>query len=261
MFLGLQGAFSALLGSAAAATARSALPIAELSRLHEFFGGDASVWDNRPLPQQARSGGTISALSVQIPALEKLAPFLQGPGVTALDLGFGSGVMVAMLLAVAGEGAKVIGVDLADKVPVATRNLLGDPGGSTCPHVPFKEESFSLVAGDAFERLMAWENEGRLFDVVYSGCSMDPGTDQLRLFLGRLKPAGAAVFNLGTPGQQGMYLVAEGGRVCEQLMRVNFMMCESPMTPRTAGPPVPLGPDQLCEWVRTTVWPGGSGDL
>merc|ERR1711972_1080312 len=158
--------------------------------------------------------------------------------------GFGSGVMAAMMLAVAGEGAHVTGVDLEDKVPVATWNLLAS-GGLGCPFVPFAANSFSLIGGDAFERLIAWKSEGKLFDVVYAGCSMDPGTEQLRHFLGRLKPTGAAVFNLGNPGRQGMYFVAEGGRVCELLMRVNFMMAESKLTPKVLDEQVPLDPRQL----------------
>merc|ERR1712012_54898 len=113
--------------------------------------GDSSVFDNTPMPQRAPSGGTISALSVQIPALERLIPFLQKPKAEVLDLGFGSGVMVGMMLAVAGEGASVVGVDQADKVPVATGNLLSDRAG--CPFLPFSEKRFSLLAGDAFEKL------------------------------------------------------------------------------------------------------------
>lgn len=46
------------------------------------------------------------------------------PGASVFDLGFGSGVMTAMLLAAApSSGVRVIGVDLEDKVKVATETL------------------------------------------------------------------------------------------------------------------------------------------
>mmetsp|Transcript_40030 Transcript_40030/g.87408 ORF Transcript_40030/g.87408 Transcript_40030/m.87408 type:complete len:320 (-) Transcript_40030:143-1102(-) len=267
--LGLLGVLGACSGTAASASSASsasasniALPVEDLSLLHKYFGGDARVHDNAPMPQKAPSGGTISALSVQIPALERLASTLRQPGVRAFDLGFGSGVMTAMMLAVAGDDAKVYGVDLPDKVPVATKNLLAS-GTTGCPFVPFPEESFSLLAGDAFEWLARWEREGLTFDVLYAGCSLDPETDQLRRFLGRLKPGGVAVFNLGKPGRQGMYFVAEGGRVCELLMRVNFMMCVSPsasFVPAHEEPP--LDPARLGLWIQQNVArPGNSRDL
>lgn len=250
----LKGGFRCFATAARAeAAAPVQLPLHDLSLLHQHFGGDASVHANQPMPQRARSGGTISALSVQIPALQKLAPYLQRPGAQIFDLGFGSGVMVAMMLAVAGEGATVVGVDLSDKVEVATENLLAR--WEDCPFSPFPTERFSLIGGDAFERLPAWEKEGKVFDVVYSGCSMDPLTDQLRRFLGRMKPNGAAVFNLGRPGRQGMYFVADGGMTCELLMHVNFMMAVSPDTPPMPGAAVPLDPDDLGAWIRANVFP------
>jgi len=254
------GAFQGLSRGAAAeplAAVPPPLPLRDISSLHEHFGGDSSIYDNRPMPQRARSGGTISALSVQIPALEKLLPYLNPPGVEVLDLGFGSGVMIAMMLAVAGKGSRVTGVDLADKISVAQANLVGTRAGtpSQCPFVPFDEESFSLLGGDAFEYIRSWEKEEKQFDVLYAGCSMDPGTEQLRLFLGRLKAGGAAVFNLGTPGRQGMYFVADEGRICELLMQVNFMMAESPVTPLLENSQqAPLEPQRLGEWIRQHVF-------
>lgn len=160
--------------------------------------------------------------------------------------------MVAMFLAISGEGARVVGVDLEDKIPVAHSNLLAG-SDSKCPFVPFPEDSFSLIGGDAFERLIAWKAEGRMFDVIYAGCSMDPNTDQLRHFLGQLKPTGAAVFNLGNPGNQGMYFVADGGRVCELLMRVNFMMAVSPQTPQR-DLAIPLDPEKLGKSIRANIF-------
>lgn len=250
-------------GHASAAASASELPVTKLSRMHECFGGDSSVHDNRPMRQAARSGGTISALSVQLPALKKLVPFLERPAARAFDLGFGSGVMVGMMLAVASEEAHVVAVDLEDKLQVATQNLLGQHGPNTanCPFVPFAKERFNLLGGDAFERLAAWEHKGETFDVVYSGCSMDPGTDQLRWFLGRLGPTGAAVFNLGLPGRQGMYYVADEGKICEQLMHVNFMMCESSQTPGVKGLSVPLTPRELGAWIRTNVYTSNFSEL
>jgi len=254
------GAFQSLATHAAAeplAAVPPPLPMRDISSLHEYFGGDSSIYDNRPMPQRARSGGTISALSVQIPALEKLLPYLNQPAVKVLDLGFGSGIMIAMILAVAGEGSRVTGVDLADKIALAQANLLGTQAGSAsqCPFVPFDKDSFSLLGGDAFEYMLSWEKEDEKFDVLYAGCSMDPGTEQLRVFLGRLKAGGAAVFNLGSSGRQGMYFVADEGRVCELLMRVNFMMAESPITPLVeSGRHAPLEPQQLGQWIRQHVF-------
>eukprot|EP00971_Amphidinium_carterae_P062448 1235826-Amphidinium_carterae.1 len=144
---------------ASAARPSVQLPVQDLSVMHLRFGGDASVRDNLPQPQQAPSGGTISALRVQIPALQALAPYIAQPRSTAFDLGFGSGVMMAMLLAVAGKGAIVTGVDLEDKIAVARRNLL--QSSSSCPFTPFAEESFNLLGGDAFSYLPRWHKEGR----------------------------------------------------------------------------------------------------
>eukprot|EP00434_Breviolum_minutum_P035021 symbB.v1.2.030996.t1/scaffold3552.1/size55549/2 len=203
------------------------------------------------MPQRAKSGGTISAMSVQIPALERLLPYLRvsTPPASVFDLGFGSGVMAAMFLAV--EEVEVVGVDLEDKVPVATANMLASDG----PFRPFKQEQFQFLGGDAFMYLQKWKDEGKTFDVVYSGCSFDPDTEQLNLFLGQLKPTGAAVFNLGTPGYQGMYFVADGGKTCELLMRVNFMMAESPLTPtKSTGTSIPLDPAMLGAWIRRNIF-------
>lgn len=251
----LPAVWSALFAGAGSGTAdgQTSLPVDELCDLHRFFGGDSSLQDNSPMQQRAPSGGTISALSVQIPALERLAPFLRGRGARALDLGFGSGVMTAMMLAIAGDDAHVVGVDLQDKVPVAAANLLGG-GEEKIPFLPFSEKQFTLIGGDAFEQLAAWRRSGTTFDVLYSGCSMNPDTDQLGLFLAPLMPDGAAVFNLGNPGQQGMYFVAHEGRICEQLMQVNFMMCDSPFTPRISKMRVPLQPEKLCAWIRTNIF-------
>eukprot|EP00913_Durusdinium_trenchii_P023877 g22423.t1 len=115
----------------AAAGAGASLPLEELCRLHLRFGGDASVWENNPMPQRA--------------------------------------------------------------------NMLLKDG----PFTPFNEEQFSFLGGDAFEYLKRWKAEGKTFDVVYAGCSFDPNTEQLKLFLGQMKPDGAAVFNLGNLGMQG----------------------------------------------------------
>ena len=46
---------------------------------------------------------------------------VSSPPASVFDLGFGSGVMAAMFLAV--EEVEVVGVDLEDKVPVATATL------------------------------------------------------------------------------------------------------------------------------------------
>lgn len=89
--------------------------------------------------------------------------------------------------------------------------------------------------------------------MIYAGCSLNPETDQLRLFLSALKPDGAAVFNLGKGGQQGMYFVADGGRTCELVSVVHFMMAESALTPRRPRR-VPLRPDLLCEWIQREVY-------
>eukprot|EP00929_Paragymnodinium_shiwhaense_P079714 TRINITY_DN41551_c0_g1_i2.p1 TRINITY_DN41551_c0_g1~~TRINITY_DN41551_c0_g1_i2.p1 ORF type:complete len:174 (+),score=15.05 TRINITY_DN41551_c0_g1_i2:194-715(+) len=158
------------------------------------------------------------------------------------------------------EIMRVVGLDLADKVPIAERNLLGRAGrrqGSDSRYLPFKQGNFELIGGDAFAQLTAWQEAGRQFDVVYSGCSMDPSTDQLRRFLSVLKPGGGAVFNLGAPGQQGMYYVADSGRTCELLMRVNFMMCESLITPQQAMR-VPLEPRRLGDWISANVYAQGA---
>jgi len=225
----------------------AALPVAELSRLHRHFGGDASAGDNMPMPQRAPSGGTISALSVQLPALQVLETYLRRPGSSSFDVGFGSGVMMAMMLAVSPGSSHAWGADLADKIPVARKNLLS--GG--CPFLPLASESFTLIGGDAFEHL---KRDGRKYDVVYAGCSLDPSTDQLRILLRALKPDGAAVFNLGVPGEQGMYFVADEGRTCAELMRVSFMMAESPETPPIPGQRIPLRPGALSKWIQENVY-------
>mmetsp|Transcript_39592 Transcript_39592/g.91507 ORF Transcript_39592/g.91507 Transcript_39592/m.91507 type:complete len:165 (-) Transcript_39592:38-532(-) len=156
-----------------------------------------------------------------------------------------------MMLAVADASATAVGVDLVDKVPVAAENLASR--ATDCPFSPFDKQRFELLGGDAFDFLSRWKAEGRRFDVVYSGCSLDPRTEQLKLFLEAMKPSGAAVFNLGNPGQQGMYFVADGGKVCQLLLRVNFMMAESPATPPILRNQVPLEPDRLGAWIRANV--------
>ena len=74
---------------------------------------------------------TFSLDEKQIPNISKdltcaaqnsrLISLSRRPKAQIFDLGFGSGVMAAMCLAASEAGATVVGVDLADKVSVATR--------------------------------------------------------------------------------------------------------------------------------------------
>lgn len=230
-------------------------PVTELCRLHEIFGGDSSELENRPMAQDAASGGTISALSVQLPALRVLWNSLAAAQ-HILDVGFGSGVMVAMLLTGAPLQAKCYGVDLEDKVAVATRNLLG--AGPRVKRfstslLPIARDRFELFGGDVFHYLQDPRARPSLpptFDVAYVGCCLDMQTMQLELLLKALGKNGAAVFNYGDLSEQVMYYVSADG-ACQQLMNVRFMMCVSPTTPPDSKTrPRPSNRQALCEYIK-----------
>ena len=82
------------------------------------------------------------------------------------------------------------------------RNMLSSSGD--CPFTPFDKRRFEFLGGDAFQYLKKWslglglgaggpgsqsmrcigslrKAEGKTFDVLYAGCSMDPSSDQLKL--------------------------------------------------------------------------------
>eukprot|EP00746_Dinoflagellata_sp_MGD_P031574 gnl/MRDRNA2_/MRDRNA2_175088_c0_seq1.p1 gnl/MRDRNA2_/MRDRNA2_175088_c0~~gnl/MRDRNA2_/MRDRNA2_175088_c0_seq1.p1 ORF type:complete len:266 (+),score=40.00 gnl/MRDRNA2_/MRDRNA2_175088_c0_seq1:348-1145(+) len=239
------------------ASAERSVSMDELCLLHAAFGGDRLEFENAAQLQEAPSGGTISALSVQLPAIRMLDPTLRQAR-RILDVGFGSGVMVAMLLLRASEQAEIWGVDLEDKIPIARRNLLGESPKcqrSRCKELgllPISEERFHLIGGDAFELLSS--NREDMFDIIYVGCSLDPETPQLEMLLKGLSRNGAAVFNYGSPRQQGMwYISAEGdGNInCQLLMTVNFMMCVSSAAPKDdVVRPGPFNQGAFCSYVQ-----------
>ena len=75
-------------------------------------------------PQAIGNKVTISAPHIHATALQALSDVVTKPGSRVLDVGSGSGVLVACFARMAGPGSKIIGVEVvANLVPISIDNL------------------------------------------------------------------------------------------------------------------------------------------
>ncbi|KDR79838.1 hypothetical protein GALMADRAFT_241928 [Galerina marginata CBS 339.88] len=113
-------------------------------------------------PQTIGHGATISAPHMHAYASEHLLPYLR-PGSKVLDVGSGSGYLVAVLHELVSPGGKVVGIDhIQELVDSSVENLTKDGRGDA-----IKRGEIVMLAGDG--RL--GHPEGGPYDAIHVGAA------------------------------------------------------------------------------------------
>ena len=190
--------------------------------------GPSQTYDYGPYADAPQSIGhkvTISAPHVHALALEALRPLLVRDGCRALDVGCGSGVLLACM---ARMGATVVGIEVvAPLVELSIQNLRRDGA-------PNSDPALVVEHGDGWTGAAAHAP----FDAIHVGAAAPEVPAAL---LAQLKPGGRLVIPLGDREQQTLTLVekaADGGVAHTALQRVKYVPLVRPSPPT---PPVPDG--------------------
>ena len=191
--------------------------------------GPSQTYDYGPYADAPQSIGhkvTISAPHVHALALEALRPLLVRDGCRALDVGCGSGVLLACM---ARMGAAAVGLEVvAPLVELSIRNLRRDG------FAPNSDPALVVEHGDGWTGAAAHAP----FDAIHVGAAAPEVPAAL---LAQLKAGGRLVIPLGDREQQTLTLVekaADGGVAHTSLQRVKYVPLIRPSPPT---PPVPDG--------------------
>ncbi|KAF9269574.1 protein-L-isoaspartate O-methyltransferase [Marasmius fiardii PR-910] len=169
-------------------------------------------------PQVIGFGATISAPHMHAYASEHLLPYLR-PGAKVLDVGSGSGYLVAVLHQLVSPGGKVVGIEHVDElVEWSKENLKKDGLGAE-----LESKSIQIITGDGRK---GYANEGP-YDAIHVGAAaptIPPAlVDQLaspgRLFI----PVGTSLQNILHVDKD-----AEGNISEKEIMSVRYV----PLTDR-----------------------------
>ncbi|KIM37050.1 hypothetical protein M413DRAFT_448768 [Hebeloma cylindrosporum] len=113
-------------------------------------------------PQSISYGATISAPHMHAYACEHLLPYLR-PGSKVLDVGSGSGYLVAVLHNLVSPGGKVVGIDhIKELVDFSVDNLKADGKGEA-----LQKGEIIMVAGDG---RLGYPQEGP-YDAIHVGAA------------------------------------------------------------------------------------------
>ncbi|TYZ60934.1 hypothetical protein PybrP1_004337 [[Pythium] brassicae (nom. inval.)] len=160
----------------------------------EQLRGDATaVYANRPL--KIGVVATISTPQQHAQVLGFLESHLQ-PGMKAIDIGSGSGVLVAIMAHLVGESGHVTGVDIVPElVAFAQRNL------QAC----LSERHAALLARTAIVECSGKDTmrafEGEQFDCIHVGVAVQSKAEA-ESYLRFLKPGGGLLIPLGLAGAE-----------------------------------------------------------
>lgn len=155
-------------------------------------------------PQSIGYGSTISAPHMHGYALNSIEPYLQ-PGMKALDIGSGSGYLVACMMNMVGPTGKVVGVEhIKELVESSTRNVKKS-------HPEWIENGqVELVEGDG---RLGYPNEAP-YDCIHVGAAA-PKTP--KILLDQLKAPGCLFIPVGVESQYIMiYRKDESGHIHEE---------------------------------------------
>ena len=170
------------------------------------------AYDDRPLP--LGSGATISAPHMHAAMIDVLEPYLR-PGASVLDVGVGSGYLLAVMAQMVGEGGTVHGIDrVPELVELAARNL--------------EAHDASLIASGRATLSLAdgWvgADEYAPYDAIHVGAAAEAVPAPL---VAQLRPGGRMVVPVGPDGgAQALVQVdkaPDGEVVATQLMAVRFV--------------------------------------
>jgi len=141
-------------------------------------------------PQPIGYGATISAPHMHAEALERLQDHLQ-PGMSALDIGSGSGYLAACMAYMVGNKGKVIGIEhLEFLVNFSIKNI------SKNHEDMFKSKQLQIIHGDGRK---GYPDEGP-FDCIHCGACAQP--EIAKILCEQLKPGGCLVTPVEEDGEQ-----------------------------------------------------------
>lgn len=153
----------------------------------------AAMYANRPLPIGVVA--TISTPQQHAQVLGFLEQHLQ-PGMTAIDVGSGSGMLVAVMAHLVGAAGHVTGVDIVPElVTFAQRNL----------HACLSENHAALLARTAVVACAGKDTmrafEGEQFDCIHVGVAVATKAEA-ESYVRFLKPGGGLLIPLGSAGAE-----------------------------------------------------------
>ncbi|KAG7095481.1 hypothetical protein E1B28_006220 [Marasmius oreades] len=170
-------------------------------------------------PQVIGYGATISAPHMHAYASEHLLPYLR-PGSKVLDVGSGSGYLVAVLHHLVSPGGKVVGVEHVDElVEWSKENLRSDGLGNE-----LELKNIQIIAGDGRE---GYVSEGP-YDAIHVGAAAPTVPQAL---VDQLASPGRLFIPVGTSLQNILHVDkdAEGNISQTEVMSVRYV----PLTDRS----------------------------
>ncbi|KAK9317465.1 protein-L-isoaspartate O-methyltransferase [Lipomyces starkeyi] len=168
-------------------------------------------------PQSLGFGATISAPHMHAHALESLAPMLR-PGASVLDIGSGSGYLVAVFSKLVRPGGKVVGVEhIKELNEAAERRFVASEGTLAKELVQKGEVVFKTADGRR-------GCPGEKFDAIHVGASIPVVPDVL---IDQLKSPGKMFIPVGDVNED-QYIYeyakdAEGNLTRERLFGVSYV--------------------------------------
>ena len=172
--------------------------------LSQFHG---SAYEDRPLP--IGYDVTISAPHMHAMMLDLMAPHL-GPGTSALDVGSGSGYIVACM---AKMGAMAFGIEhIKELIPRSIESI----------KEALSDEPFEIKEGDG---RLGWAEHGP-YDVIHVGAAAQP--EVVDVLMKQLKPSGVLIIpvDLGEYRGQSLFEYSfdnEGKKVEKHICDVAFV--------------------------------------
>lgn len=166
-----------------------------LFTLEQFRDTKDVVYANRPL--KIGVVATISTPQQHAQVLGFLEPHLQ-PGMKAIDIGSGSGILVAIMAHLVGEQGHVTGVDIVPELVVfAQHNLrkcLSEQHASLLKRT-------EIVTSSGKDTMSSFAGSEELYDCIHVGVAVETKAEA-ESYLQFLKPGGGLLIPLGFAGAE-----------------------------------------------------------